>query len=675
MPSKSLRVKAEHRPIARVLPLLGLPHLDRGFDYLVSTDDDHVAQPGVRVRIRFSGRLVDAILLERRESSEFDGQLRFLDRVIAPEVVYPERIERLVDALAQRYAGTRSDLIRLAIPPRHAGAEQADVTTPYEDLGEIGEPDLSAWSAYEHGQSFVDAVVGDSTARAVWQIAPGEDWAAALAALAVKVVKDGAGALLVVPDQKDVDALERAARELVSARQVVTLTAGLRPQARYRRYLSILHGQARLVIGTRSAAFAPVHNLRLSVIVHDGDENLTDPRAPYPHAREILTTRSVIERSTLVIAGYTRTAEAQLLVSSGWAHGLVASRTALRTRMPLIRAAGDSDFELAKDPRARSARIPSMAFEAARRALERDKPVVILTPRKGYIPTLACKSCRAPARCRACNGPLGLPESGEASVPTCRWCGRLEPRFSCSHCGSHSLRAVVLGAHRTAEELGRAFPSVRVIVSGGQKVLAEVADTPALVVATPGAIPSVEGTGSYGAALLLDSWALLGRQDLRAAEDTLATWAYASAQVQPHREGGEVVIVAEPSLAVVQDLIRFDVVGAAERELEQRQQVRFPPAVHMAAIDGAQSSLDALVEHAELPAHAEVLGPVDLPPGVSMPGDYSVQQHGPAQRILIRTPLGPRAELGSALRAAAVSRSLVKDSAPVRITVDPIRVG
>ena len=63
-------------PVAHVLPLLGLAHLDRGFDYLVADKDDKVAQPGTRVRIRFHGRLVDGIVLERRPHSEHSGRLR-----------------------------------------------------------------------------------------------------------------------------------------------------------------------------------------------------------------------------------------------------------------------------------------------------------------------------------------------------------------------------------------------------------------------------------------------------------------------------------------------------------------------------------------------------------------------------------------------------------------------
>lgn len=662
-------------PVARVLPLLGLAHLDRAFDYLVSEAQSADAQPGVRVRIRFAGRLVDALVLSREAVSDHDGKLRFIERVVSPEVVYPERMRTLVDALADRYAGTRSDIIRSAIPARHVKAEATDTSTLWEELGSVEEPDLSGWSAYEHGESFVDAVVAGTVARAAWQIAPGDDWAGALAALAAKIASDGGGVLIVVPDQTDVDRMDAALREIVGPRQITTLTASLGPQARYSRFLSILHGQGRLVVGTRSAAFAPVENLQLAVVMFDGDDSLVDPRAPYTHAREVLTTRSAVEKASLIIGGHARTAETQLLVESGWAHNLIAPRTTLRTRSPHIHAAGDSDFELERDPRAGAARLPSVAFEAARRALADDKPVLFQVPRAGYVQSLACGICRTPARCRACNGPLGLPSGNEAAAPTCRWCGRMDSSFVCPNCGSHRLRAVVVGTQRTAEELGRAFAPQKVIASWGERIHKEVADAPAIVVATPGAEPRVANAGNYGAAILLDTWALLGRPDLRATEETMSKWMGAATLVAPHNKGGEVVVVADPALPVVQHLIRWDAAGHAALELNGRREVRFPPAVHMAAVDSPRDSLNDFLEHIDLPAEVDILGPVDLPAGVDLPGEWDARKYGTAQRVLIRTPLSSRTALGKALRAAAVNRATRKQDLPLRIQVNPMHIG
>ena len=404
------------------------------------------------------------------------------------------------------------------------------------------------------------------------------------------------------------------------------------------------------------------------VVMFDGDDSLVDPREPYFHAREVLTTRSGIEHASLIIGGHTRTAETQLLVESGWMHSLVAPREALRARMPRIHAAGDSDFELERDPRARQARLPSVAFQAAAHALERDQPVLFQVPRTGYIQTLACGTCRAPSRCRWCMGPLGLPSSGEAAAPTCRWCGRIDAQHVCPSCGSRKVRAVVVGTERTAEELGRAFAKYRVVTSWGEKVRDTVPDKAAIVVATPGAEPRAD----YGAAVLLDTWALLQRPDLRAVEDAFARWAAAATLV---RHEGEVVVVADPALPAVQHLIRWDMPGFAALELAQRRDARFPPAVHIALVDAPRAALDDFFNNVDLPAHAELLGPVDLPQGEHLPGEWDVAQFGPAQRMLVRAPLAGRNALGMALRAGLVSRGARRADLPLRVQVNPINIG
>ena len=203
----------------------------------------------------------------------------------------------------------------------------------------------------------------------------------------------------------------------------------------------------------------------------------------------------------------------------------------------------------------------------------------------------------------------------------------MDAQHVCPVCGSRKVRAVVLGTERTAEELGRAFPKHRVITSWGEKVRDTVSHAPAIVVATPGAEPRVEGSvdkQSYGAAILLDTWALVGRPDLRAVEDAFAKWAAAATLVEPHAAGGEVVIVADPAAPAVQHLIRWDMPGFAELELAQRRDARFPPAVHTALIDAPSDALTDFFAHVDLPEHAELLGPVDLPGGTHLPGEWDL---------------------------------------------------
>ncbi|WP_305786934.1 primosomal protein N' [Symbioplanes lichenis] len=831
-------------PVARVCVEVPLPHLDRLFDYRIAADDDEAAQPGVRVKVRFAGQLVNGYLLERVESSAH-ARLAWLDKVVSPERVLDPEIARLARAVADRYAGNLSDVLRLAVPPRHArveakppspatqptGADAAQLVAPAAEPvaahpvapvaaqssdavarpaasvraqrsdavavqpsdaaqpvspsaepvaaqsvassaepvaahsvaarptaahsvaarstaaqpvvavraqhsgagaaqssassadpaaaqlsddaaqpsdaaaqpfassaelvasqpaarlaaadgavglpaarvaaadGAVGRPAVSVvagsdaagvaapvvaggWGEYPAGAAFLQALEQGRAARAVWSALPGEDWAARIAEAAAATVRAGRGVVVVVADARDLQRLDRALERALGAGRHVALNAAAGPAERYRRFLAAGRHQVPVVVGTRAAMFAPVAELGLVVIWDDGDDLHAEPRAPYPHAREVLLTRAQLSGCAALVAGFARTGEAQLLLETGWAKEIVATRETLRVRCPAIAPTGD-DPQLARDPGAVTARLPSLAWQAARQALQAGSPVLVQVPRRGYLPSVACAECRTPARCPHCSGPLGL--AGARDVPTCHWCARVAADYSCPACGGRRLRASVTGARRTAEELGRAFPGVPVRTSGRDEVLDTVPGDAAVVVSTPGAEPVAEG--GYGAVLLLDTWALLTRADLRAAEETMRRWLSAAALAKPGRGGGRVVVVADGSLAPVQALLRWDPGWFAARELAERRELGFPPAVRFVSLTGQAEAVNELLDAARLPDGAEVLGPVPA----------ADEQ----ERMLVRINRGRAAELAHALHEAAGVRSAKKATLPVRVQVDP----
>jgi len=662
---------SERLPVARVAVDISLAHLDRPFDYLVPASMDATAVPGCRVRVRFAGQLVDGYLLDRIQTSEHQGRLARLERVISPEPVLTPEIFDLARTVADRYAGTLADVLRLAIPPRHATAERdatAAPASPPSDASQPPRPAPGSWARYPAGEAFLAALAEGRPVRAAWSALPGPEWPTEIATAAATTAAAGRGVVIVVPDARDLARVDAAltAVNQGNERGHVCLTADLGPAERYRRWLAVLRGTVRVAAGTRSAMFAPVRDLGLVVLWDDGDDLHAEPRAPYPNAREVLALRAHRSGAAALIGGFARTAEMTQLVVAGWAKPLVGRPEVLRQIAPRVRAAPD-EAELARDAAAMTARLPSLALRSARAALAGDTrsgdarnagPVLVQVPRRGYLAAIACGRCRTRARCPACGGPLQIGGSNE--VPGCRWCGALAADWTCAQCGSGRLRAVVTGATRTAEELGRAFPGVPVRTSGGQHVLAEVPAEPALVIATPGAEP-VAANG-YAAALLLDGWALLGRPSLRAAEETLRRWLNAAALVRP---AGPVVVLAEVSLPAVQALVRWDPAGFAERELAERAQLAFPPAVRMAAITGSSAAISEFVGSAGLPAQAEVLGPVPAEPDGA---DHDAES---AERALIRIPRADGLALARALHAAQAARSARKDGTSVRVQLDP----
>jgi primosomal protein N' (replication factor Y) len=627
-------------PVARIAVDTGLAHLDRPFDYAVPDPIAVGAQPGCRVRVRFAGRQVDGIVLERVERSEHDKLIAITTLVSAEPVLSPE-IATLARAVADRSAGTLYDVLRLALPPRHARME---AEPPGGAPLPTAVPDAGTWSRYTAGGSFLAALAEGRAPRAVWSALPGPSWPDEIAIAVRTAVAAGRGAVVVVPDARDLARVSAALADVPHA----ALSADLGPAERYRRWLKVRRGEVRAVVGTRAAAFAPVADLGLVMVWDDGDDLHVEPRSPYVHVRDVLVLRAHLSGAAALLGGHARTAEGQLLVDTGWARSLDAPRDVVRRTAP--RVEGVSDDDLARDPLARAARLPAAAFDAAREALASGRPALVQVPRRGYTPSLACARDRTPARCSACNGPL----AGDERATACRWCGRLAGDWRCPVCEGRALRANVVGARRTAEELGRAFPGVTIRTSGRDEVLATVPAAAALVVSTPGAEPVAEG--GYGAVLLLDAWMLLGRADLRAGEEALRRWFAAAALAAPQ---ARVVIVGDRGLPAVQALTRWDPGGAAARELADRTEVGFPPATRMATVEGPPDAVAGFLHDLDMPTGGDLLGPVPAKDG--------------EERVLLRVARSEGPDLAARLKAAQGVRSARKGE-PVRVELDPYQL-
>ncbi len=669
-------------PVARVAVDVNLWHLDRPFDYAVSPAQNADAVPGARVRVRFAGKLRDGFILERAASSERSGTLSGLGKVISAEPVLTPAVAALIRQVADRYAGTFADVARLAVPPRHAATENAQRAKPNTVPPDCGD---GPFAHYPTGPAWLSALRAGRRPRAAWRMIPADageagpgDWASGLATAAAATLAGGRGSLLIVPDTRDLSRLAAACTRLLGDGSFVTLSADLGPAARYRAFLAALRGDVSVVIGTRAAAFAPVADLGLVALYDDGDDLLAERRAPYPHAREVLALRAAGQDTAALFASYARSCEVQRMLDRNWLRELAPERSDLRRIAPRVRVAADTDRALERDPAATSARLPHDVFTTIRTGLSAG-PVLVQVPRTGYLMSLVCQNCRYPVRCSGCHGPTtadrapagrseqgtDLPGSSGDVWLHCRWCGRVLPDWSCHVCGSRQWRAPVVGAGRTAEELGRAFPQTPVRRSVGGRVLAEVSDQPALVIATPGAEPAAPG--GYAAAVVLDTQLALLRADLRAGEEALRRWLNVTSLVRPGPQGGTVTAVGDSADRSLQALVRLDPGGFATRELAERGEARFPPAVKLLTVDGRAEALAEFQQLLQPPEPTDVLGPVELGPNAT--GEVIVH------RLILRSPLLAGARLVAAAKAAGATRSAKKATGALRIRVDPVTVG
>ncbi|MEJ1087528.1 primosomal protein N' [Microbacterium sp. Mu-80] len=585
------------RRIARVLIDSPLPQLDRLFDYAVPDELGDVS-PGTRIKapLRTAGRVVDGFVIEIDSEPDASRPLSEIESVVSPVVVLPDRLYRLARRVADRAAGSASDVLRLAIPKRQVRVEKS--WQPVTQVPDVDESALRRAREVVGAYDGLDAVLDDGGRAAVEAIpvqqgdAPG--WATLLAAAATLEWARTRSSILIVPDYRDQELLLAALAELLPAEAVVRHDARQSNSDRYRAYLRTLDDAPCVVVGNRSAVYSPVQ-AGLVVVWDDGDPLLAEPLAPYVHARDAALVRQEQEQSALLLVGHTRTTDAERLVVGGWMQDV----TATRRTIPQVRLSTPQELEHTTQ------RVPSSAFAAARAATA-EGPVLVQVARPGFAPSLVCATCRAPARCLHCGGPLGARRRG--AVPVCGWCGRSANSWRCGQCESDQVRLASSGTERTADELGRAFPGVRVIVSDGAHPVQHVDAKPALVVATRGAEPIA--AGGYRAVILLDGARMLQAPELRIGESCLRWWCNAAALAAP----GAPVHLVGVNGPVARALATWTPAAYARSELEARAPLHMPPTTRMAQIDGLPASVRAALDAvAELGVRGEaVLGPVPI---------------------------------------------------------------
>lgn len=629
--------------IARVLIDSPLPQLDRLFDYRVPGAMLGDAIPGVRVRVplRSAGRIADGYLVELVDSVDYQGVLSELDAIVSPVPVLTPEVYALARRVADRAAGNASDILRLAVPKRQVRVEKAWIAA------ERGEPSpFDPVAVADYGTARIDEAIGaaerlavDAVPQVVETGAPSSPrwvghWAVTMAAIASRALQAGS-VILAVPDYRDLDQLVAALEAILPADRIVRIDARQSNADRYRAHLQCLDGVARVIVGNRSAVYAPAARLALIALWDDGDPLHSEPLSPYVHSRDVALLRQETEGGALLFLGNARTVEVERLVQVGWVGTLAPSRSYLPKVIPTAQQA-------AEDRLAAQARIPSSAWREARSALERG-PVLIQVARPGYAPQLVCDTCRQVARCARCSGPLGLRTA--RSSPSCAWCGAIATDWRCAHCSARGYRLQGQGATRTAEDLGRAFPGVPVIIADGERPVLEVGPKPAIVIATRGAEPIA--AGGFRAVLLLDGERMLARESLRVGEDCLRWWANAIALAAV---GAPSVLVGVGG-ALAGALATWQLADYARSELADRRRLRFPPAVRVATVTGDPASVAKATEAVGGLPGVDVLGPVEV--GANSQGTGSL-------RAIVRLDYAQGASVASALRAEIIRNATTR---------------
>lgn len=618
------------KTVARVVIDSNLPQLDREFEYSIPEELRSLIQLGQELVVPFGKAKTPQVgyVVGLEDSAQFAGELGEIAAIRHPDPILFPSTWALLQKLAKRQSCTVAELLRLALPKRAATVDK--LSQP------VASPGTSA------------SATGRRISQLTRRTATGAGSAVQSALDLVKPrLARGESVLLLTPDDR---ALQEFSKAFTTAGIVpLHYSSAQTALGKYKTFVRAAREPGQLIIGTRSAGYLPIANLGLVVMWDEGDSSYVEQTSPYLPTRELVLVRQQLEGWDLAFLGNSVSTDIQRLCDIGY----------LETH----EAVGPEAATAISDD---VARVDSLAWRAIRQALDSGQPVLVQVSSRGISQSAYCKSCRERIHCAVCKGPVWLNEQGKA---TCRWCSAPQLATSCAACGNREFVAGRAGATRTVSELGKAFPGARLIEATGASGVTEIEPGKTIVVATPGAEPTV--VGGYGAVVLLDGQNLLMRDSLRATEEALRLWSNAAAHAAP---AGRVTLTGV-SGPIGQAFAVGAIRQAISNELAERRELHFPPAVRMASVVSTRELLARLLAKLEGERDYTALGP--------LPIDARNMKTALEWRLLIRFPHSRTEDLSALLKQFQLESSTISKAVntrsgramrPVRVRMDEVEV-
>ena len=552
-------------PYVKVWVDSSVSHLDGTFDYLVPERLSDQVQVGIRIGVPFAGRDVEALVLERSDSTSVTN-LKFISSVISPEVVATSTLISLIKVASQRWICHPYDLLKSAIPARVASVDKDFANRRKSFSDNPSAPSTAATKTYLHLQ-------------------PHENALQKLADFALKESKKGS-VLIVFAEERELSEISG-----LLPKTAITLSSSLSRTERYSNYLSVLNASKTITVGTRNSIFASPPDLHTLIVFRENSQSLYEPRHPGWNVRDIALQRSALEKLNLYFVGYSPSLEMARMIESREIKFLSKK---VRLKVSSFTPKG-------------SELLPDRIFTPIRNALK-SGPVLFLVPKKGYASALMCKKCRNLATC-SCGGKLCRTSQGAA--PECVHCAKRFNPWVCQWCNEDKLILLGRGAIRHGEEIGRAFPGYAVINSDADSVVRDLSDSRTLVVATPGMAPHY--SKGYSAVVLLEGGAFFSYSDLRGQERSREAFFDATSKVA---DGGDILIAIDSSHPIVASLSTWNPAHMYKRELSDLNQLHLPPFSRAATLDVSVKEASSIVDgfkkallDQRIPENTTVLGP------------------------------------------------------------------
>ena len=619
MTGKGLRLKSEVARRSVVAPIgenslatvwvdNSQAHLDHSFSYLIPGDLDEQVRVGSFVLVPFNGQELTALVINRSSSVGISNLKSILAHPAPLPLVTPQVIS-LISAVASRYACHPFDLIKSAVPPRVASVEKG--------ISEIAVEELPLSNGNKE----------------YLQLPPARDRSELMAEKIAAASKDG-GVLAIFPDSRQLQAVNLKLVEAGIGTSM--LDSNLSKSDRYRAFFEIRTNNSRVVLGTRSAIFAPVANLRSVFIYNEGSEHYYEQRAPGWNVREVALIRSGIENFNLTLIGFSPSLEIAMLIESG---AVELKRVKSKVR---VHSFASIHGEL----------IPSRAINIVRKALQKSS-VLMFVPLKGYAQAIRCSHCKTLSRCH-CGG---AHEKRSMQAPiVCNHCNEQALNWKCAWCSNPIPALLSRGIERHLHDVASLFPGVSVRFSTSDHPILR-AKKGEIILATPGMAP--ESANGFDLVVILEGNRFLSQPDFRAEERIREFYFSSASLISPD---GDFMCIQDAGHNITTSIASWSFAPSLASELEQRRSLALPPYVRSVVLGSTQEEVSRLKtallkaqEESRIPRESQILGPI---------------HNGDSASLILSAPISQADLLVSTIHEFIRRRSAAKKKLP-SLRIDP----
>jgi len=396
-----------------------------------------------------------------------------------------------------------------------------------------------------------------------------------------RCLEQGRGAIILVPEIALTP--QTVARFRARAGEVAVLHSGLTDAERHDQWLALREGRLRVVVGARSALFAPIPGLGLIVVDEEHETSFKQESTPRYHARKVAQERAELEGAVCVLGSATPALETWAAARDGSVRLLELPERVAGGSLPSIEVV---DMRSEKADQEHWLVVSEPLRRAIEGALGRGERGILFLNRRGFAPAWHCRGCGACVHCPACDVALTYHRWRRKAV--CHYCMQEapEPR-SCKACGN-PVSLVGVGTERAEDTLKRMFPRARVGRMDRDTMVRRESYEQVLGDFGAGKLDLLLGTQMVAKGLdfpevtvvgVLDADTALHHPDFRAAERCFDLISQVSGRAGRSDRGGKVVVQTWiPEHPAIRAAARHDYHGFAAGELAEREEFGYPPA-------------------------------------------------------------------------------------------------